>query len=369
MAPPPSPWISAKAIIIHQTGDRPDPEPRKEPVDVRALVQMLRRETAELKKRENQNRKALEEARDELGKAETESLRLKGTVAELEIQGEEARRLANDLRAELGKEKRLRERAEAERAEAAEKLTECGAETAKLEETLASQRVLLEEKERELAALNDYLTQRSDSLRKAGVSATEGSANLEAVAADAAPLLSEGYSLLGQGQYEDAANAFRRGQARWPDAAAFRIGLAACHYEQGNLDVADSIVRYVIDADEDDAEAHGLLGMIQWRREDLRGAARSLARAVRLRPNDERLRVYHGMVLYARGKQREAVRELQEAVKLNPLNVEAQFNLSVALAGTGEEEQDLLQARIHYEEAVRLGASPDDPLEQILYQD
>ena len=49
---------------------------------------------------------------------------------------------------------------------------------------------------------------------------------------------------------------------------------------------------------------------------------------------------------------------------LDPLSSEAQFNMAVLLAGV--DEPDFVEAKTHYEEALRLGSEPDGALEKLL---
>jgi tetratricopeptide (TPR) repeat protein len=352
-------------IIIHRAGD----DPAELPITIVPIagdgMETLRAQIAEYQTRENRLKKALLEARKELADAESGTQQRKGILAELDMKPKETERRTDDLDGTQRKDRKLRERAESDQAKAESALDECRANAERLEELLSSQKVLQEEKERELLAVKQYLAQRTEAQRKAAL-ATPPPAILAAESgSDPRSLLTQGYALLGQGQYDPAASVFQRGQAQWPDESAFRIGIASCHYEQGNLDVAESLIKEVIDADSDIADAHGILGTVLWQKDDLRGASKSLARAIRIDKENDRWRVYHGMVLYSRGKHRDALRELQQAVKINALNGEGQFNLAVVLAA--EPISDFIQARIHYEEAVRLGSAPDKALEQLLY--
>lgn len=220
-----------------------------------------------------------------------------------------------------------------------------------LEEAVHEQRALAEELGRENEVLKELLSHRNQA---------------KAQAPGQVPgLLSQAHRVLAEGDVEEAAELFRKGAAQWPQEFAYAVGLASCHYETGNFPVAKAILEKVLDEDGDHAEAQGLFGLILWQENDLRQAERYLARAVREQPENERWLVYLGMVQYSRGREGPAQDAFEDAIRVNPRNPEAQFNLAVLLAG--EDRPDLVKARVHYEQALRLGSSPDAELEKLIY--
>ena len=346
-------------IIIHrQTGDEIETNTETERVstgssvvdveDLRKEIASLQKELSDKDRRLERMQKAIDEASAELNKSEESLLSQKAKTEELRAGGKEMVQNIHELNV-------LIRRQQKELKSALQNAYESQEDAEKLKEEVAIQRAFLLERTREVDALKELLAQ-----RRGVVDPGPSVANIDGV-----DILEDAHNLLAEGKIEMAAQKFRQGQARWPDESAFQVGLATCHYEEKNFAIAKALLEDVVKDERDNAEAHGLLGLVNWREGDLRRASRHLGRAAREQPNIARWYIYRGMVLYGLGRIHDAMKSLDKAIKINPLNPEAQFNLAVLLAQANE--PDLIQARVHYEEALRLGSPPDGDVEKIIY--
>ena len=77
-------------------------------------------------------------------------------------------------------------------------------------------------------------------------------------------------------------------------------------------------VEALLDENDDNAQALGMKALIVWREGDLRQAQRLLDRALRLAPEDVRLRNYRGIVAFQRRDFDGALDDLEMAVDLDP---------------------------------------------------
>jgi len=142
-----------------------------------------------------------------------------------------------------------------------------------------------------------------------------------------------GFTLIDQGRFREALDAFRASAARDPlvadpagRSANFQQGLAALRQRRGAPAIAalENVVRDYPSS----AEAHRVLAIVY------RAAGRlpqSIARfedAVRLAPDDERARVGLGSTLIEAGRLEEAERALRDAVARLPASGEARWALA-----------------------------------------
>jgi len=342
-------------IIIHKSGEDPEilggaEEPQSGGEDD-ALT--LRRDLKSALKREARLNRDLENALEDLASAVEDAERRKGKIAESVARFREMMKRQEDLEAALREEQTQREEIEGK----AEKLARL---LQKSNQEMVRQKQKLEEAENEVAVLSRQLRDRATGVPdKVAVVGTGGGES------EVQSRLDEANTMVRERRYDEAEALFQSGRERWPLEPAFLLGLATLHYEQGEYETAESMAEEAQKLDDERADVNALQGMIAWRQDQLKPASRAFKKAIRLNPDDERYRIYYGMVMYGRGRHKEALDQLKNAVILDPLSSEAQFNMAVLLAGV--DKPDFVEARAHYEEALRLGSEPDLALEKLLF--
>jgi Flp pilus assembly protein TadD len=186
----------------------------------------------------------------------------------------------------------------------------------------------------------------------------------ESPAPDFDALMVEANRLLRLGDSAAAVERFEQALALRPGEARARLGLAAGRYAQGRTAEALVHVEDLLNENGDNAEALGMKSLLVWREGDLRQAARLLDRALRLAPEDVRLRNYRGIIAFERHEYEDALDDLEMAVELDPEDPESRFNLAVLLARRPEPHLDA--AREHYAAALAFGGNRDEELEKVL---
>lgn len=219
-----------------------------------------------------------------------------------------------------------------------------------LQKELKETQRLLAEQDRELKSLRRRLS--------AGVVSAEDAKRANEALVKASTLAAEG-------DVKGAIRAYRSGIDAWPEHLGLRMGLAGCHYQEGDMEEARSSAEAILEMNPDHAEALSLVGLIAWQDGDLRTADRTLRNVTELQPQVARYHVYRGIVLYERDRLSDAREELETALRLDPNSGEAAFNLAVVLAAG--DSPDLSAARLHYQSAMRLGGARDPNLEQRLF--
>ncbi len=252
----------------------------------------------------------------------------------------------------------------------------------------ARERALAQERSKEVKDLRAALQARDELLKKPAAAPAPAPAAAPAVtrseppatpartaAAPAAPVIAAtssvfkviaaGNTALRQGNLSRANELFRSALAQDPQSLGARLGLAASHYQAGDLKEARRLVDEVLKEDRKSAQGLGLRGIIQWREGFLSDALRDCERAVEIDPQDSMLRKFYGIVLHARKRQDDAIQEMRKAVELDPADAEAKLNLAILLATARHPQLD--DARRFYEEALAAGVSRDLAMDQILY--
>jgi len=102
-----------------------------------------------------------------------------------------------------------------------------------------------------------------------------------------------------------AANSERR--------AEIRLKLASTYYEQNSYNIALEELAHVLQADPDNAHAHGLRGLIFLDLGDRAQAEASFNRAMQLAPNDPELNNNYGWFLCRTNRQRESIQYFEKA--------------------------------------------------------
>jgi TolB-like protein/Tfp pilus assembly protein PilF len=142
--------------------------------------------------------------------------------------------------------------------------------------------------------------------------------------------------------YTAATQFFEQAIERDPSYARAYAGLADVYLWQaywGYLPSADAYARSLaaanqaISLDDRSADAHASLGWLNlYYRWNWPESAREYERAVRLDPNNARIRAWYGESLSTRGRHDEAIAEVRQAVALDPLSPELMTNLGFVLS-------------------------------------
>ena len=225
--------------------------------------------------------------------------------------------------------------------------------------------------QRQLDALRLQVTEKDKSIERL----TRENRALKSTTRPAAPIVStvaaQGYDAslaqafdqLAAGKVEEASLSFKRALTQNPESEDARTGLAACHFERGELDVARRLVDEVLEVNDKNARALGLRGALAYRNGDLRDARRILERAIKSDKENAYNLNYLGIVLHSLGRQEAAIKNIQKAVDLDPDYVSALYNLSILLAT--DRRPDLEKAQAFYERALALGSPRNPGLDQL----
>lgn len=299
---------------------------------------------------------AMKQIKDRMEEVTTYAVTNAARMATLDAQIRETRRRigeqsgveANSLRASLEDEQRAQERL----------------------------RGLLTERDREVRDLRSAMRAQQDALNNmpaaravtsAGAATVKSSPPSPSVAAGTTSvfrLVAEGQRALKAADLERAQSLFEAARKQQPDLTGALLGLAAISYQTDNLPEARKLVSSVLSADDKNAQALGLRGIISWREGFAKDGMRDCARAVELDPTDPLLHKFYGITLNARGQTSGAIREMRRAIELDPADSEAKLNLAILLA-TGS-RPSLDEARKFYREALTAGATRDPALDKVL---
>lgn len=176
-------------------------------------------------------------------------------------------------------------------------------------------------------------------------------------------IIAEGQRSLKSGNLERAQKMFEEARRRQPDSTSALLGLATVSYQVDDLPAARRRVEEVLAADDKNAQAYGLRGLISWREGFAKEGMRDCARAVELDPTDPLLHKFYGITLNARGQTSSAIREMRRAIELDPADAEAKLNLAILLASGPR--PSLNEARKLYGEALAAGAARDAALDRL----
>jgi len=119
---------------------------------------------------------------------------------------------------------------------------------------------------------------------------------------------------------------------------------------RGDLDQAKQQLTEALRADENDADAHNLLGFVLGQQGDLSSALVHLERAIALRPDSAEAHYNVGVALWYSGSKDRAVAELRESIRLDPAAGATHAFLGTALREAG----DLQGARMSLQRAIAL---------------
>ena len=167
-------------------------------------------------------------------------------------------------------------------------------------------------------------------------------------ALDIDPEMREAYYGLGFTLKQEAA-ATRKGSPQ-SLAASPSHAEAQAAISRGDLNAAKEQLLHALAIDENDGEAHNLLGFILGQQGDTPAALPHLERAVALRPDSAEAHYNYGAALWYSGSRQKAVTELKTSIRLDPSAA-----ASYALLGMAQrEEGDLPGSRVNLERAIAL---------------
>jgi tetratricopeptide (TPR) repeat protein len=156
-----------------------------------------------------------------------------------------------------------------------------------------------------------------------------------------------GYSLLEQGNIEDAINAFNTAIYLNPNNAAAHYNLGCTFRKKRQLKEAADSFRQALTLEPDYAKYLLNLGLVLYNDKKLEEAIEVYQIAIAINPNDAEACCNLGLALSDQGKLDEAIQQYRMAIAINPNFAEAYYNLGVALSKQGK----LDEARQQYRKA------------------
>jgi tetratricopeptide (TPR) repeat protein len=141
-----------------------------------------------------------------------------------------------------------------------------------------------------------------------------------------------GVTLLRQGEFAAAADAFREALKRRPDSADANRNLGTALAATGHAPEAIEYLRRAVELAPHNGGAHDELGTLLLERREFAQAADSLRAAVREQPDLAPAHNSFGIALASLGRLPEAIEQFEQAVKLDPQFGEARRNLLAARA-------------------------------------
>jgi len=164
------------------------------------------------------------------------------------------------------------------------------------------------------------------------------------------PALSETYYALGLALKQQSAALRKTVPASLADQGNDLYKRAQEAAAKGDLETARGQMLQVLQGNDNNADAHSLLGYILGQEGDLDSAVRHLQRAVTLKPDSAEAHYNLGAAFWYKGSKQEAISELETSVKLDPAAGNSYALLSLAQRETG----DLQAARLNLERAIAL---------------
>ena len=154
-------------------------------------------------------------------------------------------------------------------------------------------------------------------------------------------------------------------------AVSFEVSAALAearqHYVEGRLTDAEHIVRQIIKAYPNNAEALYLLGAVAYRAQQYDMSARHMQRVLALQPRHHDAMLTLGMALRAQKKPKEALPVLRKAASMKPSSFDGRYHLALAELENG----DLAAGAKHLERAAKENpesAAVRNTLAGVLYQ-
>lgn len=127
-------------------------------------------------------------------------------------------------------------------------------------------------------------------------------------------------------------------------------------FQTGHFDVADGILKRILQVDQKNLPALHVLGLIKASQEKFKEAAELLGKAARIAPDDASIQYNLAKALMDSGSVKESITHHKKAVALSPGNPEAWMNFGKAASILKDFEHSVS----HFEKAINLNASYAD---------
>lgn len=141
-------------------------------------------------------------------------------------------------------------------------------------------------------------------------------------------------------------------------------GACRCCLRLGRMDPARALIRQALALPSPDAEIYLLAALIECNAGRYQDALPFLRQALKQNGASPEAHAALGVALAAGGQMEEAKKEMKRALSLNPKLGDAYYNL--ARLSLRQKPTDHDTARVHYQNALRHGATPDPELDKLL---
>ena len=149
---------------------------------------------------------------------------------------------------------------------------------------------------------------------------------------------------------------------RVPGNYSILCKLGVVEMKLGNYDKATACLDEAITMRENSGYAHFMMGIAQYKNQDITSAQHSFERSLSLKPNNARAHLYLGNLAGAAKRYQKAEEHFLSTIKLNPTLSDAYYNLSVLYLQQKRKEE----AQSYYQQALSNGAQPNRALEKKL---
>jgi len=147
--------------------------------------------------------------------------------------------------------------------------------------------------------------------------------------------LHDGFRLARTGYFDRAAEAYRRGQALWPEDYESYLCLGIALREQGRLDSSLRQLKAAVQRNQVDAEVPYHLGVTLHKSRRFEEAERALRKSLQMDPRRALTHAYLGVTLAAQGSMSAAKTELTRSLELDPTEPFTHNNLGALLGAEG----------------------------------
>jgi Flp pilus assembly protein TadD len=182
--------------------------------------------------------------------------------------------------------------------------------------------------------------------------------------ASAKPLLAEAQKAFASGQLDKAEEKYLELLHQADENVYVLANLAAIQLERDHFDDAEKHIKQAVALAPEDAYSLSVLGRLKFRQHQYDESLEALTKAAQIEPQNAVIQNYLGVTLSQKGMRAPAETALRKAVQLQPGYAEAHHNLAVAYA---TQQPPLLElAKWHYQKALAAGAAKSPELEKLL---